>query len=111
MQCCLTRYTPPIFEKNKTVHAHERSTVQLMRVLNRNEQKDIINSFKCTAKTHFTLDEKKFTPLYAEHQHFFIKWAGWLVTLTSIYKHYTFEQANFKEDFVIMNKKVRQHVP
>ena len=33
-----------------------------MRVLNRNEQKDIINSFKCTAKTHFTLDEKKIHP-------------------------------------------------
>ena len=61
---------PPIFEKNKTVRAHERSTVQLMSVLNRNEQRDIINSFKCTAKTLSTLDEKKFIPLYAEHLHF-----------------------------------------
>ena len=26
----------PIFEKNKTVRAHERSTIQLMNVLNRN---------------------------------------------------------------------------
>ena len=79
-----------------------------MRVLNRNEQKDIINSFKCTAKTHSTLDEKKFIPLYAEHLHFLIKWAGWQVTLTLIYKHYTFEQAKFKEDFVIMNQTVRE---
>ena len=50
----------PIFEKNKTVQAHERSAIQLMSVLSRNDEKDIINNFKCTAKTHSTLDEKKF---------------------------------------------------
>ena len=77
-----------------------------MSVLNRNEQRDNINSFKCTAKTHSTLDEKKLIPLYAEHLHFLIKRAGWLVT--SIYEHFTFEQSKFKKDFVIMNQKVRQ---
>ena len=49
----------PIFEKNKTVQAHERSAIQLMSVLSRNDEKDIINNFKRTAKTHSTLDEKK----------------------------------------------------
>ena len=51
---------PHIFEKKtRKVRAHERSTVQPMSVLNRNEHKDIINSFQCNAKTHSTLDEKK----------------------------------------------------
>ena len=44
-------YTP-IFEKNKIVLAHERSTFQLMSVLSRNDEKDISNNFKCTVKTH-----------------------------------------------------------
>ena len=100
------RYTLLFLKKNKTVRAHERSTVQLMSVLNRDEEKDIINSFKCTAKTHSTLDEKKFITLYAESLHFLIKRAGWLVT--SIYEHFTFEQSKFKKHVVIMNQKFRQ---
>lgn len=96
----------PVFEKNKTVRAHECSTSRLMSVLNRNEQRDIINSFTCTAKTHSTIDENKFIPLYAEHLHFLIKKAGWLVT--SIYEHFTFEQSRLKKDFVIMKQKARQ---
>ena len=93
-------YTP-IFEKNKIVQARERSTIQLMRFLSRNDKKDIINNFKCTAKTHSTLHGKKFIPLYAEHIHFLVKSAGWLVT--AIYQHFTFKQAKFKKDFVIIN--------
>ena len=97
---------PPVFEKNKTVLDHERPTVQIMSVLNRNVERDIINSFKCSSKTHSTLDDKKFIPLYVEHLHFLIKTAGWLVT--KIYKHYTFEKAKFKQDFVLMNQKALQ---
>ena len=97
---------PAVFEKNKTVRAHECSAVRLMSVLNRNEQRDIINSFTCTAKTHSTIDENKFIRLYAEHLHFLIKKAGWLVT--SIYEHFTFEQSRLKKDFVIMKQKARQ---
>ena len=67
----------------------ERSTLQLMCILPRNEEKDKINSSSYTSKTHSTLGEKKFISLYAEHLHFLIKRAGWLVT--SIYEHYTFE--------------------
>ena len=55
----LNKIYAPIFEKNETVQAHERCTIQLMSVLSRNYEKDIINNFKCTAKTHSTLDEKK----------------------------------------------------
>ena len=77
-----------------------------MSVLSRNEGKDIIYNFKCNAKTHSTMDEKKFIPLYDEHIHFLITRAGLLVT--NIYQHFTFEQSKFKKDFVVMNQKPRQ---
>ena len=80
-------YTP-IFEKNKVIQAHQRSVLQLMTVLNRNEDKDLINNFKSNAKTHSTLGDKKFIPLYAEHVYFLVKRAGWLVS--KIYQHFTF---------------------
>ena len=62
-----------------------------MSILVRNEEKDKINSFSYTSKTHSTLGEKKLIPLYAEDLHFLIKRAGWLITY--IYEHYTFEQS------------------
>ena len=80
-------YTP-IFEKNKVIQAHQRSVLQLMTVLNRNEDKDLINNFKSNAKTHSTLGDKKFIPLYAELVYFLVKRAGWLVS--KIYQHFTF---------------------
>ena len=49
------------------------------------------------------MKKKIFLPLYAEH--FLIARARWLVTKT--YAHYTFEQAAFKKDFVIMNQVSR----
>ena len=67
-----------------------------MSVLNRNVERDTINSFKSSSKTHLTLDDEKFIPLYARHLHFLINRAGWLVT--KIFEHYTFEQAKFKQD-------------
>ena len=51
-----------------------------MSILVRNEEKDKINSFSYTFKTHSTLGEKKLIPLYAEDLHFLIKRAGWLIT-------------------------------
>ena len=52
----------PIYEKNKIVQAYERSVLQLMSVLNRNEDKDIINNFKCNAKAHSTMTATGFEP-------------------------------------------------
>ena len=49
------------------------------------------------------MKKKIFLLLYAEH--FLITKTGWLVT--KIYAHYTFEQAAFKKDFVIMNQVSR----
>ena len=85
---------------------HERSTLQLMSIMVRNEEKEKINSFHFTSKTHSKLTEKKFIPLYAEDLHFLITRTGWL--LTHIYEHFTFEQSKFKKDFVLMNQKSRQ---
>ena len=78
-----------------------------MSVLNRNEDKHIINNFKSNSKTHSTVGDKKFIPLYAEHIHFLVTRAGWLVTKT--YQHFTFEQSKFKQYFVVMNQKARQN--
>ena len=72
----------------------------------RNEEKDKVNSFPYTSKTHSTLKEKKFIPLYAEDLHFSITRAGQLVT--HMYEDYTFEQSKFKKDFLIMNQNSRQ---
>ena len=94
---------PSIFEKNKAVCAHERHTVQLISVLNRNVERDIINSFECCLKTHSNLNDKRFIPLYVKHLHFLIKIAGQLVT--KIYKHHMFEKTKFKQYFVQMNQK------
>ena len=77
-----------------------------MSILVRNEEKDTINSFRYSSKTHSTLQCKKYIPLYAEHLYFLIKRAGWLVT--HVYEHFTFEQSKFKKDFIVMNQKARQ---
>ena len=62
-----------------------------MSVLNRNEDKHIINNFKSNSKTHSTVGDKKFIPLYAK-----------------TYQHFTFEQSKFKQYFVVINKKLRK---
>ena len=61
------------------MESFERSTLQLMSILVRDEEKDKINTFAYTSKTHSMLREKKIIPLYAEHLHFLIKKVGWLV--------------------------------
>ena len=57
-------------------------------------------------KTHSTRNKKNFLPLYTEHLHISISRVGWIAT--KIYAHYTFEQSQFKRDFVIMNQVSRQ---
>ena len=71
---------PPIFKKNKKMDPYERSTLQLMRIAVRNEEKDKINSFPYNSKTHSTLKEKKCVLLHVEDLHFLITGAGWQVT-------------------------------
>ena len=45
----------------------ERSVLQLLSVMSRNEEKDIINSFKHNEKTHLTMKEKFFILLLFSH--------------------------------------------
>ena len=61
------KYILQSLKKIKKMEPFERSTVQLMSVLIRTEEKDVINSFKYSSKTHSTLQDKKYIPLYAEH--------------------------------------------
>ena len=75
----------PSLKQIEKLEPFERSALQLMSIMRRNEEKDKINSFQYTSKTHSTLKDKKFIPLYAEGLHFLIKRAGWLVTY--IYEH------------------------
>ena len=49
---------PPTFEKNKKVDPFERSTLQLISIAVRNEEKNTLNSFPYISKTHSTLKEK-----------------------------------------------------
>ena len=67
---------------------YERSTLQLLSIMVRNEGKEKINSFPYNSKTHSMLKEKKYVALYAEDLHFLITLVGWLVT--HIYEHFTF---------------------
>ena len=60
----------PVFEKKKVLSANERSVFQLLDAMRLNG-KGTINSFKTTAKTHATINEKIAIPLYAEHLIFF----------------------------------------
>ena len=64
----------PIFEKKtKNIEPFERSTLQLMRLLNCSGKKDNINKFAYNSKAHSTYEEKIFIPLYAKDLHFLIK--------------------------------------
>ena len=54
----LNEIYPSVFKKKKKVDPYERSFLQLLSVIKRNEEKDITNSFSYTSKTHSTLEEK-----------------------------------------------------
>ena len=65
------------------------------------------NNYKCTAKTHSTMDKKFLIPLYAEHLKFLMERCFWKVT--KIYQHFTFQQEMFKKGFVVSNQVARQN--
>ena len=100
---------PPFFEKNIKIEPFERSCSQIMRKasIKKNKNKeDTLYSLSYNSKTHATLKEKIYIPLYAEDLYFLTTRAGWEVT--KIYKHYTFKQDKFKKDFVVMNQNARK---
>ena len=63
-------------------------------------------AYRSTAKAHANVFKKNFLPIYLEDLVFRIKRAGWKVT--KIHSHITFEQARFKQKFILMNQKSRQ---
>ena len=103
---CLTKYIHQHLTKNKKIDPYERSTLQIMSVIVRDEEKEKINRLPYNSKTHSTLKNKKFVILCAEDLDVLVARAGWLVT--HIDADYTFEQSKFEKNFVIMNQKSRQ---
>ena len=95
-----------IFDKNKKISPHERSTSQIMSRAQKKKNKDEISALPFNSKTHATLNDKIFVTLYAEDLYFLTTRAGWKVT--KIYDHYTFKQDTFKKDFVIMNQNAKK---
>ena len=87
---------PPTIEKQKTTGPCERSVFQLLEqfVMRHLGPK----SYQSTAKANATLFKKKIIPLYLEDLVFCIKRTGWIAT--KIHSHLTFEQSQFKCQFV-----------
>ena len=100
---------PPIFEKNKKIDPYERSCTQIMsraQIKKNKRKEDTLFLLPFNSKTHSTLKEKIFVPLYTEDPNFLTTTAGWKVT--KIYEHYTFKQDTFKKDFVVMNQNANE---
>ena len=73
------KYIPQYLKKKiKKMEPFEQLILELI-ITVRNEDKDKVNSFLQTWKTHWTLKDKKFTPIYAENLQFLINRTGWLV--------------------------------
>ena len=65
-----------------------------------------LKAYRSTAKAHANLFFEKKLPMYLQDLAFCIKRAGWKVT--KIHSHIIFEQARFKQKFILMNQKSRQ---
>ena len=75
-----------IFEKNKNISPHERSTCQIISRVEKTNEKDEISKLPFNSKTPSTLKNKTFVNLYAEDLYFLTARAGWKVT--KIYVHF-----------------------
>ena len=98
-------YTP-IFEKKKVLPARDRSLYQLYDAL-RLKDNETLKNYKCTAKTHSTMNKKILIPLYAEHIKFLMERCRWKVT--KVHRHYTFKQEIVKKNSVTGNQIARQN--
>ena len=86
--------------------ARERSVFQLFDPI-RLRDNVVLNNFKCTAKTHSTMNKKYLIPIHAKHLKLLLECCAW--TVTKIYRHFTFRQEMFKKEFVISNQVARQN--
>ena len=62
----LNKMYTPLFVKKKVLPTRDRSVFQLFDAI-RMKDNATLNNYKCTAKTHSTMDKKFLIPLYAEH--------------------------------------------
>ena len=92
---------PPIIEK-QILEANECLVYKLLE-LSQKTWDSVPKTYRCTKTSHATIFPKKYIQLYLEDLSFLIKQCCWRVT--KIYTHYTFKQARFKRDFVLMNQK------
>ena len=95
---------PPIIEKQRIIDPCERSVFQLLEQFVRGENGP--KAYRSTAKAHANLFLKKILTMYLEDLAFCIKRAG--LNVTKIHSHITFEQARFKQKFILMNQKSRE---
>ena len=93
---------PPIIEKQRIIDPCESSIFQLVEQFIRGENDP--KAYRSTAKTHANLFKKKVLPMYLEDLAFCIRTRK----VTKIHSHITFEQARFKQKFILMNQKSRQ---
>ena len=96
----------PIFEKKKFLSANKRSVFQLFDVTRLND-KGKLTLLKLLPKPMRQWMKKITILLYAEHLHFLLTRYGWKVI--KIRGHYSFEQKQFKKDFVIMKQVSRRN--
>ena len=97
---------PPIIEKQKNFRGKQTFGLQTFRTDAKNVRWHA-KTYRCTKKSHVNMFPKYFILLYLEDLSFLIKRCCWRVT--KIYTHYTFEQARFIGNFVLMNQISRQY--
>lgn len=91
-------FYPPIFEKNVKIEPFEQSCSQIMsraQVKENKNKEDTLYSLPYNSKTHATLKEKIYIPLYAEDLYFLTIRAGWEVT--KIYEHLHLSRTDLKK--------------
>ena len=77
--------THQFLKKIKQVDPFERSTLQIMSIIVRDEKEEKINRLPFNSKTHSTVKDKKIITIHAEGIYFLVTRARWLVT--HIYAH------------------------
>ena len=95
---------PSFIKKHKTLEANEQPVYQLLELFSKTNDKKP-KSYRCAVKSHTTLFSEKFFSLNLEDFKFLITRCCWRV----YYSHYRFEQAHFKKEFVLMNKRSIQN--
>ena len=107
---CLMVYNEiflPIVEKDLILEPNERSCFQLLELYCETDENKP-KTYTATTKVHSILFSKICIPLCLEDLKFLMEHVVWLVT--KIYAQFTFEQAKYKKEFILMNQRLRQNL-